>query len=46
VGIGGSILDIIGVEGIEDGANDGDVGWVGAGFGVVFVAEGFEESSE
>ena len=46
VGVGNTIFGVFGVEGVDDGTNDGDVGWVGTGFWVVFIAQGFEESSE
>ena len=46
VGVEGPPLDVAEVEGVEHGFHYCDAGWVGSGFGVVFVGERFEERSE
>ena len=46
VGIEHAIDWVVEVQGIHEGLQDGDVGWVGAGGRFIFVSEGFEESSE
>ena len=37
---------VLGVEALEEGLNEEEVGRVGSGGGVVFIAEGLDESIE
>ena len=46
VGVEGSILRVIDIEGVDEPSQDGDVGWVGSACGVVVALEGLEERSE
>ena len=38
-----SFLHMVKVEGFGHGSEDGDVGWVGSGLGVVFFSQRLEE---
>ena len=46
VGVEHSINGVVDVQGVDEGLQDGDVGWVGSSGRFIFVAEGLEESSE
>ena len=46
VGVEGSMLRVVEVEGVNEPSQDGDVGWAGSACGVVVALEGFEERSE
>ena len=46
VEVGFPVDGVLGVEALEDGLNEEEVGRVGSGCGVVFVAEGFDKSIE
>ena len=46
VGIEHAVNGVVEIQGVDEGLQDGDVGWVGSGGRFIFITEGLEERSE